>query len=257
MKHDPDLIEIHNRYLIQARWTAAIRTQWLERLAPRASQRVLEVGSGTGAIIFEIADGYNCSTFGLDIDPRASHFAQAHDAKTRYTIGDGMELPFPEATFDFTICHFLLLWLESPVQALAEMRRVTRPGGWVLALAEPDYGGRIDYPDSLAEVGALQEQALQQQGCDTRIGRKLRRLFHELDLTDICVGVLGGEWRASTIAEMFESERQTLVHDLEPILPPHEIERLQRIDQRAWHDGQRLLFVPTFYAGGQVPIPEL
>ncbi len=257
MKHDPDLIEIHNRYLIQAGWTAAIRAQWFERLAPRASQRVLEVGAGTGAIISEIADGFNCSTFGIDLDPRASRFAQANDANTCYTIGDGMELPYPEATFDFAICHFLLLWLESPDQVLAEMKRVTRPGGWVLALAEPDYGGRIDYPDSLAKLGVFQEQALQQQGCDTRIGRKLRCLFHEQNLVDICVGVLGGEWQTSSAAETLESEWQTLVHDLEPILHPNEIERLRQIDQRAWQEGQRLLFVPTFYAGGQVPIPAL
>jgi SAM-dependent methyltransferase len=254
MKHDPDLIEIHNRFLVQAGWTAAIRAQWLERLAPRASQRMLEVGAGTGAIISEIADEFNCSTFGLDIDPHAAHFAQANDADTRYTIGDGKELPYPAATFDFAICHFLLLWLESPNQVLAEMKRVTRPGGWVLALAEPDYGGRIDYPDSLADLGVLQEQALQQQGCDTRIGRKLRCLFHEQNLMDIRVGVLGGEWQTSTTAETLESEWQTLVHDLESILPSNELEKLQRIDRRSWQEGQRLLFVPTFYAGGQVPI---
>ncbi len=40
-----------------------------------------------------------------------------------------------------------------------EMVRVTRPHGFVLALAEPDYGGRIDYPSELSTIGNWQIEA--------------------------------------------------------------------------------------------------
>ena len=41
----------------------------------------------------------------------------------------------------------------NPLQALDEMKRVTRPGGHVLILAEPDYTHRIDFPDELEYLG--------------------------------------------------------------------------------------------------------
>ncbi len=253
MNPDPEHFEIHKRYTIQAKWTAAIRTQWFDRLALRPSQRVLEVGCGTGVIIAEIAADCACATFGLDIDPGATRFARANDPGTRYTIGDGMSLPFPPVTFDAAICHFLLLWLESPGRVLQEMKRVTRPGGWVLALAEPDYGGRIDYPDSLTELGKLQEQALQKQGCDTRIGRKLRRLFNERGFVDIRIGVLGADWDEGTISGLQDSEWQMLQRDLADSITSAEIHDFRQADQQAWNGGSRLLYVPTFFGGGRIP----
>lgn len=252
MKHDLNPGDIHDRYQTQAGWTSAIRAQWFDRLSLQSSHRVLEVGSGTGVIISEVGLMHNCHTFGLDIDSQVVHFAHTVDPNTHYMIGDAVHLPYAAATFDAAICHFLLLWLKSPDQILAEMKRVTRPGGWVLALAEPDYGGRVDYPDSLIGLGKLQEQALQQQGCDTHIGRKLRLLFTTQNFADVRVGVLGGEWHESSISDVHESEWQMLACDLGSSIPPDEIESLREMDLTAWHEGTRILFVPTFYAGGQV-----
>lgn len=252
MKNDLKSHNLHDQYQTQAGWTAAIRAQWFDRLALQSTHRVLEVGSGTGVIISEVGLMHKCRTFGIDIDPQAVHFAHQVDPDTRYMIGDGFHLPYPTATFDAAICHYLLLWLESPQRVLAEMKRVTRSGGWILALAEPDYGGRIDYPEALIHLGELQEKALQKQGCNTRIGRKLRLLFTTQKFADISVGILGGEWRESTIAEIPKSEWQVLSRDLETLIPPEEIETLYQEDKKAWQEGTRLLFVPTFYAAGQV-----
>jgi SAM-dependent methyltransferase len=252
MKHDLEPNNIHNQYQTQAGWTAAIRAQWFDRLALQPSQSVLEVGSGTGVIISEIGLMHNCRTFGLDIDPQAVQFARKVDSNTHYTIGDGESLPYPASAFDVTICHFLLLWLESPQRVLAEMRRITRPGGWVLALAEPDYGGRIDYPPEISALGQRQDEALRRQGCDTQIGRKLRALLHQLDLEDIRVGVLGGDWEDNSIEGIQDSEWQMLTHDLKDTISPNKLHLLHQLDQNAWIEGSRILFVPTFYGGGRV-----
>jgi SAM-dependent methyltransferase len=72
--------------------------------------------------------------------------AQCNSQADRHT------LPF-QPVFDVTFCHFLLLWVSNPEKVVAEMGRVTRPGGSV-RLAEPDYGGRIDYPESLSLYSA-------------------------------------------------------------------------------------------------------
>ena len=86
------------------------------------------------------------------------------------------------AAFDITFCHFLLLWVQHPLQALSEMQRVTRPGGFVLALAEPDYDHRLDTPASLTLLGRWQAESLRRQGADPGIGARLADLFRQTGL---------------------------------------------------------------------------
>ena len=171
-----------------------------------------------------------------------------------YLAGDGNNLPFQPAVFDVVVCHFLLLWVEDPDRILDEMVRVTKPGGWILALAEPDYGGRIDYPRELETIGQGQIQALLDQGANPYLGRALRALFHSAQLSEIRTGLLGGEWQGSPDEDQLESEWETLAQDLSDLLPAGEIERFRRIDHEAWEMGTRVLFVPTFYAVGRAPL---
>ena len=133
------------------------------------------------------------------------------------------------------------------------MRRVTKGGGWVLALAEPDYGGRIDYPIRFEEIGKLQTRALIDQGVDPMIGRRLRELFSQAGLIDIRAGVLGGEWMGSQSQEDLDSEWQTIAADLQHELSHEAIEGYRTADAEAWRSGTRILFIPTFYAIGRVP----
>ncbi len=247
------LERLHSRYLVQATWTASIREQLFDSIQIQGKHKVLEVGSGTGVVSSEISQRFSLESVGVDIDSSAATFAQQIDPTSLYLAGDGNNLPFRPATFDVAVCHFLLLWVEGPGKILDEMVRVTKPGSWVLALAEPDYGGRIDYPRELEPVGQRQIQALHDQGANPYLGRTLRALFHTAQLTEIRSGLLGGEWQGSPDEDQLESEWETLVRDLSHLLPAAEIEQFRRIDRKAWEMGTRVLFVPTFYAAGRVP----
>ncbi len=247
------LKRLHSRYLVQASWTASIREQLFDSIQIQGKHKVLEVGSGTGVVSADISQRFSLESVGVDIDRSAVTFAQINDAATSYLAGDGNNLPFQSAAFDVSVCHFLLLWVEDPEQILNEMKRVTKLGGWVLALAEPDYGGRIDYPRELETVGQGQIQALLDQNANPYLGRTLRALFHSAQLTEIRTGLLGGEWQGSPNEDQLESEWETLAQDLSDLLPADEIERFRRIDHEAWEMGTRVLFVPTFYAAGRVP----
>jgi SAM-dependent methyltransferase len=55
----------------------------------------------------------------------------------RYQLSDAQALPFPNASFDLVTCQTLLIHVADPGAAIAEMVRVARPGGLVLA-AEPN-----------------------------------------------------------------------------------------------------------------------
>ena len=94
-------------------------------------------------------------------------------------------------------CHFLLLWVQSPQDILKEMKRVVQPGGAVLALAEPDYTGRIDYPPELEPLGRWQAESLRKQGADPDAGRKLRHWFVSAGITPIESGIMAGGWSNS------------------------------------------------------------
>jgi SAM-dependent methyltransferase len=246
---------LHQRFLQQAGWTKAVRQRAFLQFGLGGLARILEVGSGTGAITDELRRASSGIVIGLDRDPNANAFAHASDRQTVCVTGLGERLPFPPNCYDLTCCHFLLLWVADPLAVLLEMNRVTRPGGGVLCLAEPDYGGRIDYPDSLSELGVLQEGALQAQGADTRLGRRLRILLHQAGLTDVEAGVLGGEWADSEAEARGERdlEWQTLADDLTDRISTAELRRMQSEFARAHNEGSRILFVPTFYGWGRRP----
>ena len=257
----PDSPEaFHQRYLQQAGWTAAIRRQAFQRFHVDQAARILEVGSGTGAITTELRSSSHGTVIGLDRDRRVNEFARRSDPDAACITGLGESLPFPDCSFDLVCCHFLLLWVEDPLAILAEMLRVTRPGGGVLCLAEPDYGGRVEYPESLSALGALQEQSLRSRGADPRLGRRLRQLLHEAGLAQVQAGVLGGEW-AEEAAEPTPTERdlewRTLSDDLKELSSPADLRRLESEFSRARQDGSHLLFLPTFYGWGlRPPQPE-
>lgn len=190
---------------------------------------------------------------GLDIDRGALRLAGRHVPAAAHVHGDGLDLPFAAGAFDACLTHFLLLWVARPARALQEMARVTRPGGWVFCFAEPDYGGRLDAPDDLAESGQLQSEALRRQGADPLLGRRLRALLRQAGLEQVHAAVLGAEWAASVDAAEAESEIETLRLDLDGLIGPRALEELIGRERRAAESGQRLVFVPTFCAWGRVP----
>jgi SAM-dependent methyltransferase len=243
--------EWHERYTQQARWTENLREYLFERAGIQSARRVLEVGCGTGVLLSELQNRTQALIYGLDINLENIQFAVDAAPVALLSQADGLALPFPRGFFDLTFCHFLLLWVSKPEQIAAEMRRVTRPGGSVIALAEPDYGGRIDYPEELAELGRRQAAALRNQGADPRMGRRLAEVFHRSGLLDVEIGVLGGQWMGKPSRQDWELEWNVLQSDLGK---GQNLDSLRSLDLAARERGERVLFVPTFYAYGKVPI---
>lgn len=218
----------------------------------KRSQRVLDVGCGTGALLPELSAKTGRTVFGLDLDLEFLLLAAQHAPQVMLVQGDAHAMPFDNDSFDLSLCHFLLLWVADPSRVVSEMRRVTYSGGSVLVLAEPDYGGRIDYPEELSQLGQWQKAALHRQGADPLMGRRLRVILLQAGLADIETGVLGGQWKTKPSPEDFEGEWAVLRSDLADSVPGDRIERFYQLDQTAWARGERLLFVPTFYAWGRV-----
>jgi len=242
----------HQRYLVQAGWTQHIRQYFLEKIHPVPGLRILEIGSGTGAILQAISKVRTYNIFGVDIDRPSLAYSNSQYPTFKLVQGNGQALPYSQNTFDLTFCHYLLMWVENPRQILYEMYRVTAPGGWVLALAEPDHVARLDYPPPLDQLGKQQTQSLLEQGVDIRMGRKLRSLFYQTRLTDIEVGIMSAEWNQQASSAIDETEWVMAQADLNDRLTDVELRDFQQADQLARHSGARILFIPTFYAFGRV-----
>ncbi len=243
--------EWHQRFRQQARWTEELRTYLLPRAGLASAQRLLDVGCGTGALLEDTQAEFNGVMFGLDLAAAHLALARRHAPRAPLTQADAHNLPYPDETFDLTLCHFLLLWVADPTQTVSEMARVTRPGGAVLALAEPDYGGRIDYPDQLSRVGAWQTTALERQGADPFLGRRLASLFAGAGLHKVEFGVLGGHWSDPPSPIDLDLEWKILQEDLRAIPENDQLPGLRALDKSAWAQGVRVLYVPTFYAIGR------
>lgn len=245
------LEDLHQRYQIQAAWTKTIRPRLLERAQLSPNDRLLEVGVGTGAILSTTLLESECRGYGLDIDLHVTQYAAGFIPDAAFTTADGAVLPFVSEAFEIVYCHFLLLWITEPEFVLREMTRVTKQGGSVIVFAEPDYGGRIFYPQHMDEIGMLQTNALQQQGADPFIGRRLRALLNRTALVDVEVGILGGEWHDVMAEEQWESEWMMLASDLAGALSQEGIIRAKELDRIAWKEKKRLVYVPTFYGWGK------
>ena len=238
----------HTRYTQQANWTRKLRSYLFSQTGLKNAGRVLEVGCGTGAILAEI------DTFplhGLDIHPASLMGAKVHAPAATLTQGDALSLPYADNCFDITFCHFLLLWVSNPSKAVAEMKRVTRPSGYILALAEPDYSARVDKPESLSVLGKWQAEALRQQGADTSLGGRLAELFFRAGIEIIETGAIEKSGEDALTPDEWELEWAVLEADLTGFVPDAEIQKMKVLDKRAWASGERELYVPTYFAWGR------
>jgi SAM-dependent methyltransferase len=92
---------------------------------------VLDLGAGTGAATRAVLDAGASRVIAIDV----ATGMLAHDAANRppAVVGDALALPFRAASFDAVVAAFSVNHLTEPAAGLAEARRVTRPGGAVVA----------------------------------------------------------------------------------------------------------------------------
>jgi SAM-dependent methyltransferase len=110
----------------------------LLRAGITAQSRVLDVGCGVGTTAVEIAKRFDADVTGVDIAPlmleRAGANVRAADVADKVSVvpGDIRDLDYPDATFDVVIAEAVTMFVNRP-RATAELARVTKPGGRVLA----------------------------------------------------------------------------------------------------------------------------
>ncbi len=112
------------------RFSDPLATVFADRAGVRAGERALDVGCGPGALTAVLVDRLGATAV-TAVDPSASFVAAAQARFPGATVSSGVaeDLPFPDGTFDVTLAQLVVHFMSDPVAGLAEMRRVTRPGG--------------------------------------------------------------------------------------------------------------------------------
>jgi ubiquinone/menaquinone biosynthesis C-methylase UbiE len=166
----------------------------LRRYSLPASPRILDAGCGTGEASWRLAEAFPGATL-LGVDVLDGSLARAREKsarfgeRVRFENRSIFELGLPSASFDLVVCRHVLQSIPHADRAIAELVRVTRPGGAVHLIAE-DYGmlffptRRFDpmrlWPEAPRAFGAA-------TGTDMFIGRHAPTILAGLGLRDVRV----------------------------------------------------------------------
>jgi SAM-dependent methyltransferase len=233
---------------------------FLELMAKRwrldAVRDALDVGCGVGHWGVQLASVMPDSVrvTGVDREPlwveEARGRSRARGLETRFTYehADAARLPFPDDSFDLTTCQTLLIHLADPNAAIAEMIRVTRPGGLV-GVAEPNNLTEsllLDSVTSRASTDDIVELVRFQLTCergkvalgegDNSLGDRVPGLFVAQGLVDVQVHVND---KATAVFPPYATDAQRAFTE----------DARDRVERRLWNwseaESQRL-----FVAGG-------
>jgi SAM-dependent methyltransferase len=141
------------------------------------SQRcsVLDVGSGTGKFLIEVArkvDGVRA--VGIDVSQKmvtiATSRAQVAGVTVEFEVGDAERLRFPDESFDRVHCSLVLVHMEDPGAVVAEMARVLAPGGRIAILEPDDDMFRLDSSDAALSLRRQIAAGMQNPDVSRRLG---------------------------------------------------------------------------------------
>ncbi|MCZ7684227.1 MAG: class I SAM-dependent methyltransferase [Sandaracinaceae bacterium] len=118
-------------------WNADFLDLVARRLRLAEVKDALDVGCGAGHWGRALLPHLPASARLVGVDREEAFLALAREAadprRTEYRVGTAEALPFDDASFDLVTCQTLLIHVRDPAVAIAEMKRVLRPGGVLLA----------------------------------------------------------------------------------------------------------------------------
>ncbi|MCQ1776541.1 class I SAM-dependent methyltransferase [Neorhizobium galegae] len=129
---------------LMGRWSQRLAPQLIDFAGLQDGEKALDVGCGTGSLTFALPKAANLSEIAaIDYSPVFVEEAirRNTDPRIRISQADACALPFEDGYFDRAMALLVLHFVPEADKALAEMRRVVRPGGVVAATVWDHLGG--------------------------------------------------------------------------------------------------------------------
>lgn len=119
---------------LMAPWSRAVGKEFLNWLALPSGLRWLDVGCGTGAFTELLLDQSSPRDVSA-VDPAEDQIAHARTKaaakRVNFRLADAQKLPFADREFDIAAMALVITFVPEPARAIAEMKRVVKPGGMI------------------------------------------------------------------------------------------------------------------------------
>lgn len=183
-------------------WSTPLAERFVGLLGLSAGQRALDVGCGPGVLTAPLVDRLGTGNV-VAIDPSAPFVAATRTRLPDVEVhqGSAEHLPFHDGVFDLAVAQLVVHFMTDPVAGLAEMRRVTRPGGVVAASVWDHAGGTGPLTTFWRGVHDVDSEASDEGGLPGTRDGHLAQLFAEAGLRDI-------EAETLTVSVQFETFEQ-------------------------------------------------
>ena len=142
------------------RFSEPLAAEFVRLVDPSPGQRALDVGCGPGALTEVLVSRLGAGLVAA-VDPSEPFVEAARERLPGVDVrlGPAEALPFADDEFDLTVAQLVVHFMADPVAGIAEMARVTRPGGLVAACVWDFAGGRGPLSDFWRAVHDLDPQS--------------------------------------------------------------------------------------------------
>lgn len=196
--NDPELVRAEyadeSRFAVRAAaWRnvagARPREEAFRAIAESRPDHVLEVGCGRGELAVRVASELGATVVALDQSPRMVEIARGAGVDAR--VGDVQDLPFDDASFDCAVAAWMLYHVPDVDRGLAELARVLRPGGRLVAVTN----GERNLPELWEKFGTRRRRvhAFSVENAEPQ----LRRHFARVERRDANGVVRFADWDAA------------------------------------------------------------
>ena len=161
---------------LMAPWSRAAGKEFLDWLALPADLRWLDVGCGTGAfteLVLEQSGPRHVSAVDPAQDQIAYASTKAAARRVNFRLAEAEKLPFADGEFDVAAMALVITFVPEPERAMAEMKRVVKPGG-VLGTYVWDFLGKGNTQQPLRE--AVEAMGIQVQATPGHVHSRLESL---------------------------------------------------------------------------------
>jgi ubiquinone/menaquinone biosynthesis C-methylase UbiE len=199
----------HESVLRSHTWRTAANSAAYLLGSLKPHMKVLDIGCGPGTITADLAalvpDGHVTGA-----DQAEGILEQARETaagrgltNVEFTTADVHALDWPDDTFCVVHAHQVLQHVGDPVQALREMRRVTKPGG-IIAVRDSDYAAMTWYPESREMTYWLElyRRVARANGGEPDAGRRLKSWALEAGFAPGDLTATAGTWCYATPDEI-------------------------------------------------------